>query len=153
MSLQLFGNDITRFVHSHEIAVLATVNEDGQPFSSTIYYAPFGKDAVCFLTRSETKKFDNLRENDRAAMTITDSKEPVAVNLTGTARVASEPKDHDDIMQKILKVANSKHTNNPPVLQLKAGTFTCYIFEPKHATLTDYTSAENKMSVEENDYS
>ena len=70
----LFSKDsISEFIKSHSIAVMATVNSEGQPSSSTIFYTMSKNDEIWFLTKSDTTKYINLHHNSKASMTILDT--------------------------------------------------------------------------------
>lgn len=152
MMFSLFDDSVIKFVKAHSVAVLATVDESGQPYTSTIYYATFGDEEVRFITKSGTAKYENLLENGKAAMTITDSKKPVAVNLSGTVAKLDESTDHDTTMQTIFKVAQEKHNDYPPIVKLHEGGFAAFSFRPNEAKLTDFTKPMGAVKPELHNY-
>ena len=136
----LFKKDsVGDFIRSHAIAVMATVNSEGQPSSSTIFYTVSKNDEIWFLTKSDTTKYINLNHNSKASMTILDMTKPVAVNLTGHAVEVTDTKDKDEILQAITKLSNDTLHDYAPIIKLHKGAFRSMRFIPEQAKMTDYT--------------
>ncbi len=49
--LGLFADDIKKFIKAHSRAVIATVAEDGQPYTSVIFYVVDSDEAIYFLNQ------------------------------------------------------------------------------------------------------
>lgn len=136
----LFNKDsISDFIKSHSIAVMATVNSEGQPSSSTIFYTVSKKDEIWFLTKSDTTKYINLHHNSKAAMTVLDPSKPVAVNITGHAVEVTDTGEKDEILQSITKLSNETLHDYAPIIKLHKGSFRSMRFIPEQAKMTDYT--------------
>lgn len=135
-----FGKDeISEFIKSHATAVIATVDANSQPSTSTIFYAVSKHDEIWFLTKSGTTKFQNLEQNNKAALTILDSHQPKAVNISGSVIEVVEGDKRDEIVQTITKISNETLHDYAPIIKLHKGAFRSMRFIPSQAILTDYT--------------
>lgn len=136
----IFKEDsVSDFIKSHYIAVMATVDENAQPSSSTIYYVLSKKDEIWFLTKSDTTKYKNLQVNGKASMTVLDQAKPSAVNLTGYVVEVEENSEKDEILQSITKLADEKLHDFAPIIKLHKGSFRAMKFVPQQAIMSDYS--------------
>lgn len=136
---KLFGDNVNDFVKSQSRAVIATVDSDNQPSTSIIFYVLDNKNELHFITKSQTKKFENLKVNNRAALTISDPEKPIAVNINGTVIEITDSKIRDEIMQEVFKLSYSELHDYAPIIKLHKGSFAVMKFIPKEAKMTDYT--------------
>lgn len=121
------------------MAIIATVDATGQPNTSTIYYALTKNDEVFFITKSQTAKFENLKLNNKAAMTISDPQKPIALNMMGHAEEIIDPAERDKALQKIFKLSYDHLHDFAPIIKLHKGSFAAFKFIPSDAKLTDFT--------------
>lgn len=136
----IFGKDnISDFIKNHNIATIATVDEQGSPSTSTIFYTISKNDEIWFLTKADTTKYINLQKNNSMALTILDSPNPVAVNMTGIAVEETDVSKKDEIIQTITKISSELLNDYAPIIKLHKGAFRAMRFKPLHAKMTDYT--------------
>lgn len=126
------------FLADHHQAVLATVDPDGAPETSTIYYV-YNKPHLYFITKRDTKKFANLAENNDAALTVVDTAKPIAINLKGHVSELDDESVHDRTLQAIVQHAHDELGDYPPIVKLSAGEFKTMQFTVKNMVYTDYT--------------
>jgi general stress protein 26 len=141
----LFEDKVNDFIKSHTSAVIATVDSEGQPSTSTIFYAVGKKNALHFITKTQTTKFKNLRVNNRAALTILDKDNPIAVNIDGYVTEVTDPTERDTILQELFKLSYGNLQDYAPIIKLHKGTFSALIFTPSRAKMTDFTQPLNKV--------
>lgn len=149
---KLFGNNVTDFVKAHSRAVIATVDTDNQPSSSIIFYVLDKHDELHFITKSQTKKFENLKLNNKAALTIVDTDKPVAVNITGNVVEVTEQAIRDEIMQDIFKLSYGELHDYAPIIKLHKGSFSVLKFIPHQAKMTDFTQPMGKAKEDLKNY-
>jgi uncharacterized pyridoxamine 5'-phosphate oxidase family protein len=149
---KLFGNNISDFVKAHSKAVIATVDVDNQPSTSVIFYVLDKNDELHFVTKSQTKKFENLKENNKAALTVVDDEKPIAVNITGSAIEVTDQTIRDSIMQDVFKLSYSELHDYAPIIKLHKGSFSVLKFIPKQAKMTDYTQPMGKAKEDLKNY-
>jgi general stress protein 26 len=148
----LFDHEVNDFIKKHTRAVLATVDKDGQPYTSTIYYALADKSEIYFVTKEQTTKAKNLLTNERAALTISDNEKPLAVNITGTARKIEDYKKRDEVMQHVFQVSYDKQSDFAPIVKLHKGAFSVFQFHPLQAKMTDFTKPMGQVKEKYKDY-
>lgn len=136
---KIFGDNINEFIKSHSRAVIATVDLNGQPSTSIIFYVMDNNAELHFITKTQTKKFENLKANSKAAITIADAEMPIAVNVTGLVVELVDQPLHDEIMQEVFKLSYSELHDYAPIIKLHKGSFTVMKFIPKEAKMTDFT--------------
>jgi uncharacterized pyridoxamine 5'-phosphate oxidase family protein len=149
---KFFGDSIGDFIKSHAKAVIATVDSDNQPSTSVIFYIIDKNDELHFITKSQTKKFENLKVNNKAALTIVDNDKPIAVNSTGIVVEVTEQSDRDLIMQDIFKLSYGELHDYAPIIKLHKGSFAVMKFIPKQAKMTDFTQPMGKAKEDLKNY-
>lgn len=135
----LFGNNISEFVKAQAKAVIATVDAEGQPSTSVIFYVLDKNDEFHFITKSQTTKFENLKLNNKSAVTVVDSEKPIAVNMTGIVVEVTDQKIRDTMMQEVFQLSYSELHDYAPIIKLHKGSFTVMKFIPSQAKMTDFT--------------
>jgi len=148
----LFDSPINDFISTHSVAVIATVDEHGQPHSSTVFYVLANKNEVHFITKSNTTKSEDLKNNGNSAMTVTDMQNPQAVNLTGRAEEITDIGDRDKVLQKVFELAYKQLHDYAPIIKLHKGSFQAYRFIPKDAKFTDFTKPMGKVEEQTKKY-
>lgn len=136
---KLFGDNIHEFIKLHSRAVIATADLNGQPSTSIIFYVMDSNDELHFITKTGTKKFENLKSNNKAAITIADAEKPMAVNVIGSVVELLEQPKRDSIMQEVFKLSYSELHDYAPIIKLHKGSFTVMKFIPHEAKMTDFT--------------
>jgi general stress protein 26 len=136
--------EIYSFLTLMAIAVLSTSTEDGYPHAAIIYFLPDEELNFYFLSKSDTKKSENLKNNNRAALTIVDPKSPRTIQATGEAIEIEEPEMYTKIMEKIAE-ENAKGNNfywPPPLSKLDSeGDLILYRFKPDWLRYADFTES------------
>jgi len=135
----MFEDNVAEFIKSQSKAVIATVDSESQPSTSVIFYIVDKNDEIFFVTKSHTTKFENIKSNHKAALTIVDSNKPIAVNLIGTATEITEQPNRDEIMQKVFQLSYSELHDFAPIIKLHKGSFSVFKFTPTKAKMTDFT--------------
>lgn len=148
----LFDDDINSFIKEHFTAILATVDDAGQPYSSTIFYVLGKNNGLYFVTKSQTAKYKNLQEHNKAAITVLQPDKPIAVNLTGTVAEITEDDGAEDIRQEIFKMSYKKLGDYAPIIKLNKGSFGVFCFTPNYAKLTDYTKPIGQTTNQEKQF-
>ena len=79
--------DVERFLRGRHIAVVTTINPDGAPLQTPVWY--LYRDGLIFVrTNSLSAKVRNIRRDPRVSVCIQDERPPYrGVNVRGTAAV------------------------------------------------------------------
>lgn len=148
----LFDNKVVEFVKSHTKAVIATVDPMLQPSTSMIFYIVDKNNDMYFVTKSLTTKSENLKQNNKSALTIIDDEKPITVSMTGTVQEISDQSKRDDIMQEVFKLSYSVLHDYAPIIKLHKGSFAVMKFIPKQAKMTDFTQPMGKAKEDLKNY-
>lgn len=122
------------------MAVIATVDDEGQPSTSMIFYIVANNSKIKFLTKSETQKHTNLKNNPKVALTIVGNKKPITLSLEGSAIRITEDEEHHSVLQAIAKLGSEMLGDYAPIIKLHKGKFVAYEFIPSKGKLTDFTN-------------
>lgn len=121
-----------KFLRSHELGVLSTVDRDQKVSGSAIYYVIDAKtDLLYILTKSGTTKAHNITENHHIALTVYDEAKLETVQLQGTAEREPNQEVKDAVFSAINRMrqyADAKH--HAPVSKLVEGSFVVYKITP-----------------------
>lgn len=128
------------FLKHHPVGALATVDPDGNPHAAAIYFTVDSHQTISFLTKSGTKKADNLEHNNHAMLVAYDAATQTTVQATGEV---SQIKDHaevNEVFGQILKASfDTSGTNVPPITKLKEGEYVFYKLKPKQIRMAVFT--------------
>jgi general stress protein 26 len=131
------------YLDSLAIAVLSTTS-DAKPHAAVIYFVPDEDLNFYFITKSDTKKSQNLEKNNNAALTIVDPHSPKTIQATGTVEELEESEKYKKIMDKIAE-ENAKGNGfywPPPLSKLDSkGDLVLYKFQPDWLRYADFTKS------------
>ncbi|HET6924517.1 MAG TPA: pyridoxamine 5'-phosphate oxidase family protein [Candidatus Saccharimonadales bacterium] len=120
------------FMRENPVGVLSTVGPDGDPHGSVIYYGVDDALTVTFLTRLNTRKFDNLRRQPRVMLTVCDPETQAVLQVRGEAEQVADSEEINAVAARTLGA--SLHTSEyglPPISKLEAGPFVGVRIIPK----------------------
>lgn len=141
--------EIYSYLQFLTIGVLSTVSDTGKPYAAVIYFVVDHNLNFFFVTKTDTKKSQNLEKNNNAAITILDPNFPKTVQATGIVEAVQEPDMHTYLLKRISE-ANSKkgiYYWPPPLSKLNSqGDLILYKFQPDWLRFADFT--ESTYSVE-----
>lgn len=78
-----------QFLREDHVATVSTLNKDGSPFVTTIWYLFQDDGTIVMNTPAQTQKVKNLRRDLRIAVCVGD--ETRSVSLYGTATISEDP--------------------------------------------------------------
>ncbi len=148
----LFGDHITEFLQARNRAVIATVDEEGQPSTSTIFYILTKRHELYFMTKSQTAKYKNIKKNYKVALTVVDNEKPQAVNVNGVAAEMVETSERDEILKQLIKLSYESLHDYAPIIKLHRGGFAVFKIVPHKAVFTDFTPPMGKVVEETKDF-
>jgi general stress protein 26 len=127
------------FLKSHPVGVLATVDADGNPHASTIYFAVDDNLTITFTTHRDTRKAQNIEHHGKVMLATYDAAEQSAVQVFGKATKTTDPTAVQQAFLNTMRAA--KHTGEdtvPPVAKILAGPYVAYTIEPENIWLSEY---------------
>jgi uncharacterized pyridoxamine 5'-phosphate oxidase family protein len=140
INLQSKREKIFGFIKNHPTAVLTTVDPDGNPHGSVIYYTTDEDHNVLFITKEQTKKYDNLSHNPHAMLVVYDQVDEAILQISGIANVV--PQGYDSQLDFAAVLSSSMQASGypfSPISKLSAGPYVVYKIIPVQLRLTTYT--------------
>lgn len=102
------------------LGVISTVSPDNKPESASMYYICDSALNVYFVTRSESRKYKNLLQNQHASFVITSEHPPKTIQLEGTVKEVTDAAEQLNYFEKLVRKA-TEGTAIPPVSQVPNG--------------------------------
>ena len=78
-------NKFLTFLRSKSVGVISTVSSSNQPMSATIYFSVDKDLNFYFMTKSFTRKYQNLLHNNQVALLVGTENIPTIAQIQGTA--------------------------------------------------------------------
>ena len=101
--------EVRRFLEERHFAVIATINADGTPHQTVVWYLLRGDDIVMNTARGRVKE-RNLRRDPRISITVEDGDR--FVTIRGTARLVDDVATaQDDIRQLAVRYHGEEIAN------------------------------------------
>ncbi len=127
------------FLSKQNTAVIATVNVEGRPNTSVIYYYIQRDSKMYFITKSNTVKYLNILTNPHVSLCVYDEDARLTVQASGRVHEVKEEEEQVEVMNKLAKVRDG-HGDAwmPPVSQIKAGKLVVMRVEISELRMTDF---------------
>jgi general stress protein 26 len=130
---------IYNFLNGNAIGVLSSTGPNGDPHGVVIYYAINREFTVAFMTKSDTKKYDNLTHNNHAMLTVFDALTQTTVQISGRAIEIKEGFAINEIAQQMLAASlKTSGGGMPPLSKLQAGDYVAFEIKPVQVRMAVY---------------
>ncbi len=135
---------ILAFLEDIPVGVLSTVDPNGDPHGVVIYFVVDGDFNIYFLTRAETRKYDNLKHHNHTMLTVFDPQNQTTAQVTGRAEEVKDNYQVNQIANKMVE-ANFKASelDIPPVAKLNAGEAVAFKIVPVQIRMAVYARPES----------
>jgi hypothetical protein len=140
------------------VGVLATVSPDGDPYAAAIYYTVDSALDISFLTKTGTKKADNLEHNNHAMLVVYEAESQTTVQVMGSVSKITDVIEADEVFSQVVYASvDTSHTDIAPILKLDEGEYVTYRLKPtqvrmatfSHAASGDYNTIFKTIVLEE----
>jgi nitroimidazol reductase NimA-like FMN-containing flavoprotein (pyridoxamine 5'-phosphate oxidase superfamily) len=138
----------------NSVGMIATIDSQGQPFLSPVYYIMGSEFDLFFLTTTDTHKSRNISANNRVAFSVGVGPEYVSVMIRGKASLAtSEEEDRALTFMKEKMEANKAFGSPLEKLEDFGGqNLVVYKITPEKVTFLNLNSSQEPQSVENHLY-
>ena len=134
---------IAAYVDRNPAAVLGTIGQDG-PHGTVIYVIAASHGTLCFVTKNQTKKYQNILENPLVCLTFFNDKESTTLQVAGKAYAADNSQGLQEIvMDKVTKSHAIMSEWLPPVTKIQNGEYVVVGIEVTYARLSDYSGIDS----------
>lgn len=125
MEFTLERNDALNFLQGNPLGALATLNREGLPDVSAIYFFT-EKDFTCyFVTKSDTRKYQNCLKNPNVTLLSFSEKDLISVEINGTVETVVDTLEVARSVERFQDRVSTRKAGYwiPPISQLKAGSY------------------------------
>jgi len=112
------------FLRQHHMGILSTVNAEGAPWGSAVFYIADEDFKFYFVTRAGTLKYKNFEQSALAAITIANNESQTTVQASGT--LSKVPlKDYGEVIFGKLMDARPQDDEHwiPPLTKIHEGDY------------------------------
>jgi uncharacterized pyridoxamine 5'-phosphate oxidase family protein len=132
---------ITEYLDKNPAAVLSTVDDNNRPHGAVVYVCMASHHTVCFVTKSETKKYKNLIKHPDVSLTFMNERDRNTLQAVGQARVVEDKDLLDYVMNKVKDAHVMQAEWLPPISELYAGEYAVIGVELSYARLGEFQGA------------
>lgn len=127
------------FLDETRVGVLTSVDPNGEPHGSVIYFAVEPDFVIHFLTRRQTKKADNLIRNSHVMLVIFEPKSQTVAQVTGKAELVEDGYEVNQIAAAVFMTSLKTSTGGiPPIAKLDAGEYVGFKIQPIQIRMASY---------------
>ncbi len=131
-------DDTLRFLQEHTLATLATVDPSSVPHAASIYYVVDADLSIYIVTREETQKYQNIKQNSDVSMVVTDEETAETIQLVGGAQKVTDEHAISGILEKLWKITLEKHHWPAPVVKMNKGGLVVLKITPRELKFGDF---------------
>lgn len=127
------------FLTRNPVGVLTTVDPDGYPHGVVIYFVVDKQFNVSFLTKTGTKKYDNLLRNNTIMLVAYEPVSQSVAQVVGSAHEINNKDAGKQVAQQVFGAClKTSGSGVPPINKLNAGAYTAFFIEPVQIRLAMY---------------
>lgn len=127
------------FLHQTPVGVLSTVDPNGEPHGVVIYISVATDFSISFLTKTLTRKYDNIKHNNHVMITVFDAVTQTTVQITGIATEQRDNFEVNAVAGRILAATMQTSANGlPPISKLQEGNYTAFSVKPVRIRMAVY---------------
>jgi general stress protein 26 len=128
------------FLKQHPVGVIATVDPEGNPHASTIYFGIDDQLNITFTTKRDTNKHLNITEHSQVMLVVNDVANQATLQASGKAVEVSNTQEAIDIFQDTVHAAQKTGEDVvPPIAKISAGPYVAYKISPDNIWMTEYS--------------
>lgn len=119
------SEDLIRdFLKTCHSGVLATADASSNPHAATVYFSTDDDFNVIFATKTETQKYEDMKENKQVAFTCSDEAAQTAVQIDGVIEKVTDPDEHQAALNRMYRFSEKlSQSEFPPIEKLFAGDY------------------------------
>jgi hypothetical protein len=135
---------IYNFLATNPVGVLSTVTPDGDPHGAVIYFTIDKNFVISFLTKTGTRKYDNLKRHSHVMLTVFEASTQATTQITGEAVEITERYDTNSVAGAIIGASmKTSAAGLPPIAKLQAGTYVAFTIKPVQIRMAVYARPDS----------
>jgi general stress protein 26 len=132
------------FLKNHKVGVLATVSPDGDPYAAAIYYTVDSALNISFLTKTGTKKADNLEHKNLAMLVVYEAASQTTVQVAGSVSKITNDDEINEVFRQIVHASlDTGNTDLAPIFKLDEGNYVTYRLTPTQIRMASFSHAKS----------
>ncbi len=129
----------TKFLRTHDTAVLSTINKEKEIDAAPIHYIVDKDNRIYFTTKSSTAKSRNLMRRCVVALTIYDKDKMSTAQIKGTSDLVDDPEVKNYVYNEITRPRKyGSTTAAAPVTKIKEGAFETFCITMTECKYRDF---------------
>jgi general stress protein 26 len=130
---------IVSFLSKHPVGVLATVDPQGDPHASALYFSVDKSLHITFTTKQDTHKYKNISKHSTVVLVVFEAESQTTVEITGKAVEVTDPEEQQAIYKGTLHAAAQTGEDIvPPIAKIPAGKYVGFTIEIEDISLSEY---------------
>lgn len=130
------------YLRAHETAVFSTLDKQGTISGAVVYYYIDKNNNIYILTKSHTKKAQNIMTNAQVALTVFEPTGMQTVQLQGVASIEENKEIQAQVFNQIVKNRYySEKIDLPPMTKIKKGAYAVIKIVPQSIKFRDYSNS------------
>ena len=130
---------IYQFLKEHPVGVLATVDPQGDPHASTIFFSVDDQLNITFTTKRGTEKHANIVNHATVMLASYDAANQAAAQASGKAVEITDQQEVLDVFRGTLQASQKTGEDEvPPIAKISAGPYVAYKLTPDNIWLNEY---------------
>lgn len=138
---------IKSFLENNNLGTLATLSENSEINLATLFFMAGEDYSLYFVTKTATRKFNNIINNPKSTILIVDGEELVSVESVGRTEVITDSNVVIDVITKFQSVVLDTRIGYwiPPVSQLDGGQFAVCRHTPSNIEYRRFLGGDNAL--------
>lgn len=130
---------ILAFLRENPTGVLSTVTPDGNPHGVVIYFRVNTDFTVSFLTKTGTRKYDNILHDNHVMLTVFEPHSQATAQVIGVAQKLADSYEINELAATILTISmETSEAGTPPISKLVSGDYAAFRIEPLQIRMAVY---------------
>lgn len=135
---------IRDFLSKNETGVLATASIDGTPHVAVVYYFIDGLTNIRFITKRKTRKAEDIKRNNKAALIVYDEVSQTTLQVQGHVVEVTNEREASQAFRNALRASVRTAENAvPPISKMYAGDYVAFKLVPDEVKLAVFNRASS----------
>lgn len=127
------------FILDHHLAVIATCSGDNPHCTPVYYLYDEEKNLFYFVTKDETRKFSNIKDNKKVFLSIFNEKPQQVYSANCKAKILSQKKaGFDEVIERLIEIHAEQDYFPTPLSYLKEGKLSLIELSPEDSQFNSY---------------
>jgi len=134
---------IFNFLRETPVGVLYSMYANVNPHAAVIYFSIDKRFQISFLTKADTKKYDNLFHFNHIMLTVYEPLTQTTAQITGRAEEITASSEINGVAGAILSASLKTSDNGlPPISKLEAGPYVAFNIKSVQIRMAVYSRAD-----------